>query len=81
MLQGPDPEGGRWHWEGGILNPASMKQALVEGAVPIQGIPMYEQGQGKINLLRSMVRPVPQHRGPALLHISQAGMLGHASVV
>ena len=29
----------------------------MEGAVPIQGIPMYEQGQGKINLLRSMVRP------------------------
>ena len=28
----------------------------MEGAVPIQGIPMYEQGQGKINLLRSMVR-------------------------
>ena len=24
--------------------------------MPIQGIPMYEQGQGKINLLRSMVR-------------------------
>ena len=47
----------RWHWEGGILNPASMKQALVEGAVPIPGIPMFEQGQGKINLLRSMVRP------------------------
>lgn len=50
----------RWHWEGGILNPASMKQALVEGAVPIPGIPMFEQGQGKINLLRSMVRSL-QH--------------------
>ena len=31
-----------------------MKQALVEGAVPIPGIPMYEQGQGKLNLLNSM---------------------------
>ena len=40
------------------MNPASMKQALVEGAVPIPGIPMVEQGQGKINLLRSMARPL-----------------------
>lgn len=39
-------------WE--ILNPASMKQALVEGSVPIPGIPMYEQGQGKLNLINSM---------------------------
>ena len=31
-----------------------MKQALVEGAVPIAGIPMYEQGQGKLNLQNSM---------------------------
>ena len=31
-----------------------MKQALVEGAVPIPGIPMYEQGQGKLNLINSM---------------------------
>lgn len=37
-----------------MLNPASMKQALVEGAVPIPGIPMYEQGQGKLNLINSM---------------------------
>ena len=58
----------RWHWEGGILNPASMKQALVEGAVPIPGIPMFEQGQGKINLLRSMVRTGswPVHSAAAL---------------
>ena len=46
----------RWHFSGGILNPASMKQALVEGAVPIPGISMYEQGQGKLNLLNSKVR-------------------------
>lgn len=37
-----------------MLNPASMKQALVEGSVPIPGIPMYEQGQGKLNLINSM---------------------------
>lgn len=45
----------RWHFSGGILNPASMKQALVEGAEPIPGISMYEQGQGKLNLVRSKV--------------------------
>lgn len=32
-----------------------MKQALVEGAVPIPGISMYEQGQGKLDLARSKV--------------------------
>ncbi len=51
---------GRWHFSGGILNPASMKQALVEGAVPIPGITMYEQGQGKLDLVRSKVAiPTP----------------------
>lgn len=33
-----------------ILNPASMKQALVEGATKLSGPNMYEQGAGKINL-------------------------------
>lgn len=33
-----------------------MKQALVEGAVPIPGITMYEQGQGKLDLGRSKVQ-------------------------
>lgn len=42
---------------GGILNPASMKQALVEGATRIPGINLYEQGAGKMNLLDSMVNP------------------------
>ncbi len=42
--------------KGGILNPASMKQALVEGAMRIPGINLYEQGAGKMNLLNSMVR-------------------------
>ena len=36
----------RWR----LLNPASMKQALVEGATVIPGINMFEQGQGKLNL-------------------------------
>ena len=48
---------GRWHRRGGILNPASMKQALVEGAERIPGINLYEQGAGKMNLLNSTVNP------------------------
>lgn len=35
-----------------------MKQALVEGAVPIPGISMYEQGQGKLDLARSKVTAI-----------------------
>ena len=45
----------RWHRRGGILNPASMKQALVEGAERIPGINLFEQGAGKMNLLNSTV--------------------------
>ncbi|KAK1314323.1 hypothetical protein QJS10_CPA06g00676 [Acorus calamus] len=36
-----------------ILNPASMKQALVEGASKLYGPNLYEQGAGKLNLLES----------------------------
>ncbi|XP_068647633.1 subtilisin-like protease SBT6.1 [Aristolochia californica] len=36
-----------------ILNPASMKQALVEGATKLSGSNMYEQGAGRLNLLES----------------------------
>ncbi|KAI3771489.1 hypothetical protein L6452_02654 [Arctium lappa] len=43
------PESARKH----ILNPASMKQALVEGAVKLSGPNMYEQGAGRVNLLES----------------------------
>ena len=50
----------RWHFSGGILNPASMKQALVEGALPIPGISMYEQGQGKLDLVKSKVCELPE---------------------
>ena len=38
-------------WE--LLNPASMKQALVEGATRLPQPNMYEQGQGKVNILAS----------------------------
>ncbi|KAL5729233.1 site-1 protease [Ranunculus cassubicifolius] len=36
-----------------ILNPASMKQALVEGAAKLSGPNMYEQGAGRLDLLES----------------------------
>ncbi|KAK6944966.1 Peptidase S8/S53 domain [Dillenia turbinata] len=43
------PEGKRKN----ILNPASMKQALVEGAAKLSGPNMYEQGAGRVDLLES----------------------------
>ena len=48
----------RCRWK--LLNPASMKQALVEGATRIEAPNMYEQGQGKLNLLASRVRTAVQ---------------------
>ncbi|XP_072977852.1 subtilisin-like protease SBT6.1 [Typha angustifolia] len=36
-----------------LLNPASMKQALVEGATKLSGPNIYEQGAGKLNLWES----------------------------
>ncbi|EAA00127.5 AGAP012203-PA, partial [Anopheles gambiae str. PEST] len=36
------------------LNPASMKQALIEGAERLADNNMFEQGHGKLNILRSM---------------------------
>ena len=41
----------RWQ----VLNPASMKQALVESALRIDGPHMYEQGQGKLNIIGAKV--------------------------
>ena len=41
----------RWQ----VLNPASMKQALVESAIRIDGPHMYEQGQGKLNIIGAKV--------------------------
>ena len=48
-------------WE--ILNPASMKQALVEGAqrIPEPSASMFVQGQGKMDLLASQVPPALSH--------------------
>ena len=43
------PESTRWS----ILNPAVMKQILVEGAEKLPGPHRYEQGAGKLNLLQS----------------------------
>jgi membrane-bound transcription factor site-1 protease len=36
-----------------MLNPASMKQALVEGAVKLKDLNQLEQGNGKIDLIAS----------------------------
>ncbi|XP_058460840.1 membrane-bound transcription factor site-1 protease isoform X2 [Malaya genurostris] len=36
------------------INPASMKQALIEGAKRLQENNMFEQGHGKLNILKSM---------------------------
>ncbi|XP_055594576.1 membrane-bound transcription factor site-1 protease isoform X2 [Uranotaenia lowii] len=36
------------------VNPASMKQALIEGAQRLQENNMFEQGHGKLNILKSM---------------------------
>lgn len=46
-----------------ILNPASMKQALVEGAqrIPEPSASMFVQGQGKMDLLASQVPAAPPH--------------------
>lgn len=46
----------RCRWD--VVNPASMKQALVEGAVrvPEETASMFVQGQGKLDLLASQAR-------------------------
>ncbi|GIM13551.1 hypothetical protein Vretimale_16642 [Volvox reticuliferus] len=50
LLASTVPEERRWE----LLNPASMKQALVEGAVRLNNLNIYEQGNGRINLPNSM---------------------------
>ncbi|XP_033149616.1 LOW QUALITY PROTEIN: membrane-bound transcription factor site-1 protease [Drosophila busckii] len=37
-----------------LINPASLKQVIIEGAEKLPNYSMFEQGQGKLNLLRSM---------------------------
>ncbi|UPR03231.1 subtilisin-like serine protease [Chloropicon primus] len=39
-----------WYWK---LNPASMKQVLMEGADKLRGVSIYAQGPGKANLAKS----------------------------
>jgi len=50
LLASTVPEAVRWS----VLNPASMKQALVEGADRLPSLNIYEQGAGRINLAASM---------------------------
>ncbi len=49
LLASTVPEPQRWQ----LINPASMKQALAEGAVRLQRLNIYEQGHGRINLVNS----------------------------
>ena len=49
LLASTVPEEVRWK----LLNPASMKQALVFGADRLDGLSIYEQGAGRLNLLKS----------------------------
>jgi membrane-bound transcription factor site-1 protease len=49
LLASVVPEKERWQ----LLNPASMKQALLEGALRLPGPNMFEQGAGRLNLLKS----------------------------
>lgn len=37
-----------------LVNPSSMKQALIEGATRLHDNNMFEQGYGKLNILKSM---------------------------
>lgn len=37
-----------------MINPSSMKQALIEGATRLTDNNMFEQGHGKLNILKSM---------------------------
>lgn len=37
-----------------MVNPSSMKQALIEGASRLANNNMFEQGHGKLNILKSM---------------------------
>lgn len=46
LLASTIPEHRRWK----ILNPASMKQALVESATRLRQVPIVEQGAGKVDL-------------------------------
>eukprot|EP00887_Chlorella_sp_A99_P005260 scaffold1.g5260.t1 len=46
LLASVVPEERRW----AVVNPASMKQALVEGAQRLPGLNMYEQGQGALDV-------------------------------
>jgi len=49
LLASTVPPANRW----ALLNPASMKQALVEGSVRLPALNMFEQGSGRIDLERA----------------------------
>jgi membrane-bound transcription factor site-1 protease len=47
LLASTVPEATRWS----VLNPASMKQALIEGAARLRGRGLYEQGAGRVDMI------------------------------
>lgn len=50
-----------------LINPASLKQVLVEGAEKLQNYNIFEQGQGKLNLLKSMQLLLSYKPKPSLI--------------
>uniref|UniRef100_A0A5F8GQ65 Membrane-bound transcription factor site-1 protease n=1 Tax=Monodelphis domestica TaxID=13616 RepID=A0A5F8GQ65_MONDO len=65
-----------------MVNPASMKQALIASARRLPGVNMFEQGHGKLDLLRAyqiLNSYKPQARSVSLLQLS-VGMMDRQSV-
>lgn len=52
---------------GSVVNPASVKQALMASARRLPNINMFEQGQGKLDLLKAY-QTLSQYKPQASLH-------------
>uniref|UniRef100_A0A5F8H9C3 Membrane-bound transcription factor site-1 protease n=1 Tax=Monodelphis domestica TaxID=13616 RepID=A0A5F8H9C3_MONDO len=66
-----------------MVNPASMKQALIASARRLPGVNMFEQGHGKLDLLRAyqiLNSYKPQARSVSLLQLS-VGMMDRQSLM
>jgi hypothetical protein len=66
LLASTVPEARRWK----LINPASMKQALVEGATHLDGLSMYEQGQ--VSQGSPASRCLLQHKSSSQVYILTA---------
>jgi membrane-bound transcription factor site-1 protease len=56
---------------GSVINPGSMKQALLASARRLPGVGMFEQGAGKLDLLRAF-QMLSTYTPQALAHIKRA---------